>query len=30
MDGQSRNFAADNSRYFRSFAVEAFVGHRAR
>src|SRR5215469_9366711 len=29
MDDQSRNLAADNSRDFRSFAVEAFVGHRA-
>jgi len=28
MDDQSRNLAADNSRDFRSFAVEAFVGHR--
>ena len=29
MDDQSRNLAADNSRDFRSFAVEAFVGYRA-
>jgi hypothetical protein len=29
MDDQSRNLAADDSRDFRSFAVEAFVGRRA-
>jgi len=29
MDDKSRNLAADNSRDCRSFAVEAFVGHRA-
>ena len=29
MDDQPGNLAADNSRDFRSFAVEAFVGHRA-
>jgi hypothetical protein len=29
MDDQSRDLAADNSRNFRSFAVEAFVGRRA-
>jgi hypothetical protein len=29
MDDQSRNLVADNSHDFRSFAVEAFVDHRA-
>jgi hypothetical protein len=29
MDDQSRNYAAENSHEFRSFAVEAFIGHRA-